>query len=181
MKNKINFHITKYDTEEKLQGTSAGVMVLGIVLSFIQGLYWFFIDMGDVGGSKPSSFFWLAFFKFFVWITVSIFLCYLLHYLLSAFAEHLKLTRSIAHSLSKLNMESATEANEVVVTDEPDPVTETVETTPSIVNTPEQLGTCEMCEKENILVYKCRYENQYGKYTREMCADCMKEYNATRV
>ena len=44
------------------------------------------------------------------------------------------------------------------------------------------LGTCELCEKENVKVARCKIVDSMGRrYYYYLCADCMKEYNAVPI
>ena len=45
----------------------------------------------------------------------------------------------------------------------------------------DQLGDCEICGKENVYVRKFTYDDKYGKYTREMCADCINDLCAKAI
>lgn len=44
------------------------------------------------------------------------------------------------------------------------------------------LGTCELCDKENVKVARCKIVDSMGRrYYYYLCADCMKEYNAVPI
>ena len=44
------------------------------------------------------------------------------------------------------------------------------------------LGTCELCDKENVKVVRCKIVDSMGRrYYYYLCADCMKEYNAIPI
>lgn len=44
------------------------------------------------------------------------------------------------------------------------------------------IGTCELCEKENVKVARCKIVDSMGRrYYYYLCADCMKEYNAVPI
>lgn len=44
------------------------------------------------------------------------------------------------------------------------------------------LGTCELCDKENVKVARCKIVDSMGRrYYYYLCADCMKEYDAVPI
>lgn len=107
------------------------------------------------------------------------FIIWISSWFMYAFGELVERAISIDSRLYYLGKELAPDSkpqNEEITTNET-----VANGNPSRVNTPEQLGTCEMCEKENVAVFECCYENQYGRFYREMCSDCIEKYNAKRV
>ena len=54
--------------------------------------------------------------------------------------------------------------------------------TKSSANLDPCIGTCELCEKENVKVARCKIVDSMGRrYYYYLCADCMKEYNAVPI
>ena len=54
--------------------------------------------------------------------------------------------------------------------------------TASSANLDPCLGTCELCDKENVKVARCKIVDSMGRrYYYYLCADCMKEYNAVPI
>lgn len=54
--------------------------------------------------------------------------------------------------------------------------------TASSTNRTSCIGTCELCDKENVKVVRCKIVDSMGRrYYYYLCADCMKEYNAVPI
>ena len=54
--------------------------------------------------------------------------------------------------------------------------------TKSSANLDPCIGTCELCDKENVKVARCKIVDSMGRrYYYYLCADCMKEYNAVPI
>lgn len=54
--------------------------------------------------------------------------------------------------------------------------------TKSSTNSDSYIGTCELCNKENVEVVECKIVDSMGKrYYYYLCANCMKEYNAVPI
>ena len=43
------------------------------------------------------------------------------------------------------------------------------------------IGTCELCDKENVKVARCKIVDSMGTRYRYLCADCMKKHNAVPI
>ncbi len=53
--------------------------------------------------------------------------------------------------------------------------------TASSANLDPCIGTCELCDKENVKVVRCKIVDSMGRRYRYLCADCMKKYNAVPI
>ena len=147
---------------------------IGIIVSVIAGIVVMCIEYMDAYLILPGL----------LIIIVGSLLSWVSSFFTYAFGELVERAISIDSRLYYLGKELApkTEAPDSKPQSEEITTNETVANgNPSRVNTPEQLGTCEMCEKENVAVFECCYENQYGRFYREMCSDCIEKHNAKRV
>lgn len=53
--------------------------------------------------------------------------------------------------------------------------------TASSANLDPCIGTCELCDKENVKVVICKIVDSMGTRYRYLCADCMKKHNAVPI
>lgn len=54
--------------------------------------------------------------------------------------------------------------------------------TKSSANLDPCIGTCELCDKENVKVVRCKIVDSMGRrYYYSLCADCIKEYDAVPI
>lgn len=53
--------------------------------------------------------------------------------------------------------------------------------TASSANLDPCIGTCELCDKENVKVVRCKIVDSMGRRYRYLCADCMKKHNAVPI
>lgn len=53
--------------------------------------------------------------------------------------------------------------------------------TASSANLDPCIGTCELCDKENVKVVRCKIVDSTGTRYRYLCDDCMKKHNAVPI
>lgn len=53
--------------------------------------------------------------------------------------------------------------------------------TKSSINPSSYIGSCELCDKENVKVARCKIVDSMGTRYRYLCADCMKKHNAVPI